>query len=136
MIALFMYVGTVPVLAVVGSFVRSTATGIPDILAWILLVVAVADYGVSLSLEGYLLSEPRLRQTAQRRPSGRPEGAAVIVAVITSAFGVSIAIYGLLLGLLSFATWPWYFYGLAALHGIHLQLRWDRYEDAVRKASR
>ena len=102
-------------------------------LGWIVLAVGIADYGASLLLERYFLSVKLVKESpASVRVA---EGRAALFAIGTASFGVTIAVYGLILYLLSFNTWAWYLYGLSALHGIHLQLRWDRYEEAVRRAT-
>ena len=132
-ISLCMYGATVTY-AYIGSVTHlPPVSGIPDSLPWLLLGVAVIEYPVSLFLERLMLSEKRFRKY-EGAPAGTAEGAAVAAAIVVSAYGVSFAVYGLVLALLSFAVWPWWFYGFAALHGIHLHLRWDRYEEADRRA--
>jgi hypothetical protein len=120
----------------IGSAVKTPlATGLPEFLPWLILGVAIVDYAASLLLESQLLGERRLRTVATQQSGGSISAAVIVPAIVVSAFGVSIAVYGLVLGLIGFWPWPWYFYGLAALHGIHLQLRWDRYEEAARRAA-
>jgi len=131
-ISAMMYLGSLAAYIVVGLVVKpASVIGIPGILPWLLLAVAIADYGVSLGLEGVLLRGKGWSKSAPGAAPRTAEGRASTTAIIVSAFGVSIAVYGVVIALLSFAKWPWLFYGLCLLHGIHLQLRWDRYEEAA-----
>jgi hypothetical protein len=133
-IALLMYL-SVPVYAVVGEVAKlQRVSHAPSIVAWALFAVAIADYLLSLLFEAKLLSGQWTRQSAPASPPRPSRSTPVAAAIIVSTFGVSIAIDGLVLRFLSFSTWPWYLYGLSILHGIHLQLRWDRYEEADRRA--
>ncbi|HUT74405.1 MAG TPA: hypothetical protein VM221_06185 [Armatimonadota bacterium] len=102
------------------------------LLGWAMLGVGVAGYAVSLFMEGLLLSEGWGR-TAEGITPQTAESRVGVAAIIISAFGASLAVYGLVLTWLSFPTFAWYLYGLCAIHGIHLHLRWDRYEEAVRR---
>jgi hypothetical protein len=103
------------------------------LLGWAMLGVGIADYAVSLFMEGLLLSEKGWRKAAEGIAPQTAESRVAGTAIIISAFGGSLAVYGLVLARLSFPTFAWYLYGLCAVHGIHLHLRWDRYEEAVRR---
>jgi hypothetical protein len=132
-ISAMMYLGALAACVVVGAMLKPRpVSGLPQILPWLLLVVAVADYGVSLAIEGVLLSG-KGGKAAPGTLSAAPEGRAATATIVVSAFGVSIGIYGIVLAFLSLPRWSWAFYALCLLHGIHLQLRWDRYEEAARR---
>jgi len=104
------------------------------IFPWIMVGVGIADYVVSLAIEGSLLGPPSSRGSDRAMSAGLGDQRAATVAIIVSAVGASIAIYGLVLALLGFGKEAGLLYGLGALHGIHLQLRWDRYEEATQRA--
>lgn len=91
--------------------------------------------GMSLATARIILSEKGWKPGAAAANQAA-EPRAATAAIIVSALGVSLAVYGVVLALLSLTTFAWYLYGLCAVHGIHLQLRWDRYEEAARRASR
>lgn len=133
-VSALMYASILGFIYVSAAIKLPRTNGVPSFLPWVLLAVAILEYMASLILEAQLIREGKLRETARTMSAGSLESAAIVPAVVISAFGVSIAVYGMVLGLLGYWPWPWYFYGLGALHGIHLQLRWDRYEEAVRRA--
>jgi len=127
LVVLLIYVVCLIVFPPLGRLLGSQARMPPDglrLLSLVLTVVAVAEYGSSLFLEQNLLSG---RSSAAGSPS--PAAAAIIVA----SLGASIAIYGFVLALLGAARWSMFFYALALLHGLHLGLRWYRYERAARE---
>lgn len=102
----------------------------PDLLLWVLAGTAAISYIVSLALETAMLGGARLR----RSPTGA-EATASGVAIMVAAYGVAIGIYGVVLGFLAMDAWCWYFYAAAVIHGLHQQLRWDKYEEAVSRAT-
>lgn len=121
-----MYVGPLVTFQFVGRAVRPPTSLEPQtlgVLAAVLAVVGVTDYGLSLFLEGWLLRKAR---------DGNSPGSAVTAAFVVSALGVSLAIYGLVLTLLGSRKWGSMFYAACVLHGLHLMVRWPRYERAVR----
>jgi hypothetical protein len=90
-----------------------SAQPIPGIFTQVLGLVAVADYIASLWVEKSVLA---------RAPQGQ-----TVAPIITAAFGVSIAIYGIIVWLLgAAAAWFWGFVGLAALHWFHSAVRWSK----------
>jgi hypothetical protein len=126
-IATLMYVVALVAFQLVGRLVavpvELDATTI-KLLAYVLLVVGITDYGLSLFLEGKLL--------ARARAGGVQVASAVVsAALIVSALGVSLAVYGLVLTLLGSPTWGALFYMLCAIHGLHLIIRWPSYASAA-----
>jgi hypothetical protein len=126
-IATMMYVVSLVVFQlvgrVVGSPVRLDSTTL-TVLAYVLLAVGIADYGLSLFLEKKLL--------AKARGGAEDVSSSVVSAALTvSALGVSLAVYGLVLTLLGTRAWGAVFYVLCALHGLHLMLRWPAYVRAA-----
>jgi len=75
-----------------------------------------------------LLVERRL--LAQARDAGAPQSV-VTAAVVTAAFGASLAVYGLVVTVLGAPAWGAAFYVLCAVHGLHLMIRWPSYAQAV-----
>jgi len=135
-IAVSMYVLTIPAFIIVAHVVEMPrVSGLPEFFPWLLLGIAIAEYVASLLIEGFMLEEKRLRGQIDRMPGSTIGAAVARVAIVTASFGDSIAVFGLVIALLAPGTAQWYLFGLAALHGIHLQLRWDRYEEAARRAS-
>lgn len=129
-IAIAMYGSPLIAFPYVGRYVRPEVTVTPEtlrVLALVLGAVAVADYAISLWLETKLLA----RVQADGRVSR-----AVTAIVIVAAFGVSLGVYGLVLSLLGARGWGAAFYVLCAAHGLHLLLRWPRYERAAEGALR
>ncbi|UCC67044.1 MAG: hypothetical protein JSV79_07790, partial [Armatimonadota bacterium] len=92
------------------------------VVTLVLGTVAAVDYVLSLVLEQRLLA---------RRAAGG-HSPVVTAAVLVAAFGVSLAVYGLVLTLLGEPKWGALLYVLCALHGLHLMIRWPRYERVVR----
>lgn len=92
------------------------------LLPRVLLLLAISEYGISLFLE-------RLGLTQAARARGGL-GAAT-AAIVAAAFGASFAVYGLVLTLLGQAAWSALFYLLCLIHGLHLAMRWARYEQAA-----
>ena len=108
---------------VVDSPVRLDSTTL-TVLAYVLLAVGIADYGLSLFLEKKLL-------TKAGSGAGGASDSVVSAALIVSALGVSLAVYGLVLTLLGTRAWGAVFYVLCSLHGLHLMLRWPEYVRAA-----
>jgi len=91
---------------------RGTLAPELQVLPPILLAVAVADYAASLFVER------SIRAGGPQRQSVAP--------IITAAFGVSIAVYGMVVWLLGASSgWFWLFVTIAALHWFHSALRWQ-----------
>ena len=125
-IVTMMYVGPLVVFQFVGRAIRPSPSLDPQtlgILAAVLAVVGIMDYGLSLFLERWLLGRPR---------SGGSVAPVVSAAFIVSALGASLAVYGLVLTLLGAPWWGAMLYVACAFHGFHLMVRWPRYERAVR----
>ena len=94
------------------------------VLAAALGLIGIVDHGVSLFLEAKMLA--RVQSGAGDRRSG-----VVSAAVVVSAFGASLAVYGLVLTLLGAPVWGAAFYVLCAAHGLHLMIRWPSYQRAA-----
>jgi hypothetical protein len=122
-----MYVGPLVVFPYIGRYVEPGVTLDAEmlrVLGLVLGVVGLADYGVSLWLERLMLR--------RAREAGEAAGKTVAsTAIIVAALGVSLAVYGLVLTLLGAPGWGTAFYVLCAAHGLHLLLRWPRYESAA-----
>jgi hypothetical protein len=97
------------------------------VLVYVLLAVGIVDYGLSLFLERKLLGKAH---------SGGADASSAVVsaALIVSALGVSLAVYGLVLTLLGAPAWGAVFYVLCAIHGLHLIIRWTDYARAAERA--
>jgi hypothetical protein len=126
-IATLMYVVALVVFQLVGRLVavpvELDATTM-RVLAYALLAVGIMDYGLSLFLERKLL--------ARARAGGAQAASSVVpAALIVSALGVSLAVYGLVLTLLGAPAWGAVFYMLCAVHGLHLIIRWPDYARAA-----
>jgi hypothetical protein len=127
LIATMMYVGPLVTFPWIGRLVKVGASLDPKVLpvlAAVLLVVGVVDYGASLLLEGKLLAQAR-----ERGPQG-----IIAAATVTAAFGASLAVYGLVLTLLGARTWGSVLYVLCAVHGLHLIVRWPSYTQAAEQS--
>ena len=131
LIAALLYVVPLVVFPMVGKAIQGSggvdAATLP-MLAVMLWLVGVVDYGVSLFLEGKMLRQAR----ALGGKSGRASVATALILV--SAFGASLAVYGLLLTYLGSPSHGGMFYVLCAVHGLHLLIRWPRYERAVEES--
>jgi len=127
LIAALLYAVPLVVFPMVGKAIQGSAGVDADTLPVLVValgLVGIADYGVSLFLEGKLLKQARLAG-----PSGRPS---VVTAVtLVSAFGASLAVYGLVLTFLGAPSYGGMCYVLCAVHGLHLLIRWPRYERAL-----
>ncbi len=97
------------------------------VLAYVLLAVGVVDYGLSLLLERWLLAKAR-------SSAGGASTAVVSAALVVSALGVSLAVYGLVVTLLGAPAWGALLYILCAVHGLHLIIRWPEYQRAAEMA--
>jgi F0F1-type ATP synthase membrane subunit c/vacuolar-type H+-ATPase subunit K len=95
------------------------------ILVPALLFVGVTDYVISLLVEARLL--------AQAREAGARQSV-VTAAIVTAAFGASLAVYGLVVTLLGAPAWGGAFYVLCAVHGLHLMMRWPSYAAAAEQS--
>jgi len=88
-----------------------------QVLAPVLALVALADYGASLWMERFMRARGPQQQAA--------------IPVVTAAFGVAIAIYGMIVWLLGASPgWFWFFVGLAAVHWFHSAVRWQNVQPA------
>ncbi|MFB3882661.1 MAG: hypothetical protein ACE149_15450 [Armatimonadota bacterium] len=126
LIATLMYVGPLVAFPWIGRFVKVGEPLGPNslpVLGAVLLVVGIVDYGLSLFLEAKLLG-----QASERGPQG-----VVAAAVVTAAFGASLAVYGLVLTILGAAVWGSVLYVLCAVHGLHLMVRWPSYAAAAER---
>jgi len=94
------------------------------LLTAVLGLVGIVDYGVSLFLEAKMLA--RVQSGASDRRSGIISAAALV-----SAFGASLAVYGLVLTFLGAPVWGAAFYVLCAAHGLHFMTRWPNYQRAA-----
>ena len=126
LIATLMYAGPLVIFPWVGRFVKTGMALGPKALAVLapaLLFVAVTDYVISLFVEARLLGQARDAGVA-----GKP---VITAAVITSAFGASLAVYGLVVTMLGAPAWGSVFYVLCGVHGLHLMMRWPQYAAGV-----
>jgi len=95
-----------------------------NMLPPILALVAIVDYAASLFVERSM------------RNKGLPAQANAIP-IVTAAFGVSIAVYGIIAWLLgASAGWLWFFVALAALHWFHSAVRWLNWQSGPDASSR
>ena len=127
LMAALLYAGPLVVFPMVGRAIQGSGgveAGTLGVLTVALGLVGITDYGVSLFLEAKLLERARAAG-----PSGRPS--VVTAAILVSAFGASLAVYGLVLTFLGAPSWGAIFYILCAVHGLHLVIRWPRYERAA-----
>jgi hypothetical protein len=126
LIATVMYAGPLVVLPWVGRFATAGNVANPKVLGVlvpVLVFVAVTDYVISLLVEAKVL--------AQARDVAGPKKPVITAAAVTSAFGASLAVYGLVVTMLGAAAWGAAFYVLCAVHGLHLMIRWPRYAAAA-----
>ena len=127
LLATLIYVVPLVVFPIVGRMVKVAVLRDPEalrVLAAVLGVAAVVDYGISLFLEKKML--------ASARGGGAGAGNTVVTAaVVVAAFGASLAVYGLVLTILGAPGWGAVMYILCATHGLHLIIRWPRYERAI-----
>ena len=127
LIAMLVYAGPLVVFPIVGRAAKASVSvdaEVLPVLAAVLGVVGVVDYGLSLFIEEKML--------ARARSGGRQSQNAILAtAVVVAAFGATLAVYGLVLTLLGAPGWGSAFYVLTAAHGLHLVLRWPRYERAA-----
>lgn len=142
-IVTFMYVVPLVVFPFVPRFVRADldvdATTLST-LSVVLLVVGLADYGVSLFMERLLLAKARPTGDAGRADGVSAGGFGAVSPVVTAALvvgglGVSLAVYGLVLTLLGARVWGAVLYVLCCVHGFHLLTRWPRYSRAAEGAA-
>ena len=127
LIAALLYAVPLVVFPMVGKAIQGSGAVDADTLPVLVVafgLVGIVDYGVSLFLEAKLLKQARLAG-----PSGRPS--VVTAVMLVSAFGASLAVYGLVLTFLGAASWGAMFYVLCAVHGLHLLMRWPRYGRAL-----
>jgi hypothetical protein len=96
-------------------------------LSYVLLLVSVVDYGVSLFVERLLLAKARPGAGSAGALTSPGSATVVTTALIVGAFGASLAVCGLVLTLLGARTWGAVLYVLCALHGLHLLTRWPAY---------
>lgn len=127
LMAALLYAVPLVVFPMVGKAIQGSGGVDADTLAMLVVVlglVGIVDYGVSLFLEAKLLKRARLAG-----PSGR--NSVVTAVILVSAFGASLAVYGLVLTFLGAPSYGAMFYVLCAVHGLHLLIRWPRYERAL-----
>jgi len=125
-IALAMYFCGLVVYPVIGAVVRlpnPTSAETLRVLGPVLLGVGVVDYIMSLAIEGMAL--------AQARKAASPRGNVARTAIVTGAFGESLAVFGLILTFLGARSWGTLLYGLCFVHGVHLMLRWPNFEQVA-----
>ncbi len=130
LVVISMYLTALVALPLIGRFAKthiSVGAGALAAVTAALLVAGIAEYGMSLWLEGKLLA--RARSGAARRGQH-----VVAAAVVVAALGESLAIYGLVLTLLGVPAWGAALYLLCAAHAFHLFLRWPRYVSAAEGA--
>ena len=129
-VATLIYVVPLVVFPIVGRMVKVNATVDAEslrVLALVLGVGGVADYGISLFLEQRML--------ARGETDGTKAASAVFsTAAVVASFGASLAVYGLVLTLLGAPGWGAALYVLCAAHGLHLVIRWPRYARAAEGA--
>ena len=128
LIAALLYTVPLVVFPMVGKAIQGSDGVDADTLPVVVVafgLVGIADYGVSLFLEGKLLRQAR----ALGGPSGR--SSVVTAVIVVSAFGASLAVYGLVLTFLGAPGYGGMFYVLCAVHGLHLLIRWPRYGRAL-----
>lgn len=121
-IALAIYLTGLVVYPVIGMLVKVNEKASPEtlrILPLVFLGLAVVSYVVSLVVESLILGQARAKGNA---------ASAASAAIVTSAFGESIAILGLILALLGAGAWSVVLYALCAAHGLHLMVRWPNFE--------
>ena len=128
LIATMMYVAPLVAFPWIGRLAKvgaSLDSKVLPVLAAALLVVGIVDYGASLFLEAKLLGQAR---------DARAPQSVVTAAVVTAAFGASLAVYGLVLTLLGARTWGSVLYVFCAVHGLHLIVRWPNYTQAAEQS--
>ena len=120
-LALAMYFGGLVTYPFAGAPVKvppQLSADVMRVLPLILLGVGVVDYVFSLIIESMIL--------AQARKTGTPNGAAT-AAIVSAAFGESLAIFGFVLTLGGAGTWGVVLYALCFIHGVHLMIRWPSF---------
>jgi len=125
LIATLLYAAPLVIFPWIGRTAKVSTSLDPKVLGILvpaLLFVGVTDYVISLLVERRLL--------AQARDAGAPRSV-VTAAVVTAAFGASLAVYGLVVTVLGAPAWGAAFYVLCAVHGLHLMIRWPSYAQAV-----
>jgi len=125
-LAVAMYLAGLVIYPVIGVSVKPMGEVDPEVLRLLgplFLVVAVADYAVSLVLERIMLARARARAGGA--------AAAFTTVLIVSACGESLAVFGLVIHLLGSPNWALALYSLCAVHGLHLMMRWPEYEAAA-----
>lgn len=125
-IAVAMYLAGLVIYPVIGVSVKPMTNVDPEVLRLLgplFLVVAVADYAVSLVLERIMLARARARAGGA--------AAAFTTVLIVSACGESLAVFGLVIHLLGSPNWALALYSLCAVHGLHLMIRWPEYDAAA-----
>ena len=128
LIAALLYAVPLVVFPMVGKAIQGSGAVDADTLPVLVVafgLVGIVDYAVSLFLEGKMLR--------QARAVGGQSGRSSVVTAVTlvSAFGASLAVYGLVLTFLGAPSYGGMFYVLCAVHGLHLLIRWPRYERAA-----
>lgn len=121
-VVLAAYLAGLVIYPLVGVLVKPVVSLPPELLrllSMILLCAAVTLYIVSLIVEAMILARARRAENS---------GGAATAAVITGAFGESIALFGLVLALLGAGSWGALLYGLCFVHGVHLMIRWPNLE--------
>ena len=126
-IATLLYVVPLVAFPILGRMVKLQAALKPEVLrllGLVLLVVAILNYANSLFLEHKMLA-----QAAALRAQTQVLTAAIVV----GAMGAALAVYGLGITLLGAPAWGAALYVMCAAHGLHLLIRWPRYEQAAKQ---
>jgi hypothetical protein len=124
-IAIAIYFSGLVVYPIIGAMVKATPT-LPveamRMLPLVLLGAATVGYVLSLIFEGMIL--------AHAKKANNPSGAANAV-IVSAAFGETLAIGGLVLTLLGAGSWGIVLYALCFIHGVHLAIRWPKFEEVA-----
>jgi hypothetical protein len=121
-----MYFCGVVVYPTVGALVKPPSHPDPDLLPFlpllpkVLLAAALVVYVGSLWVEKEMLCRARRRRAPLE---------ASYAALVVSACGEAISVFGLMLSLSGTGSWSPIFYGLCLAHGVHLALRWSSYQE-------
>ena len=125
-IVLSMYFCGVVVYPTVGALVKPPSHPDPDLMPFlpflpkVLLAAALVVYVGSLWVEKEMLHRARRRRAPLE---------ASYTALVVSALGEAISVFGLVLTFAGIPGWSPIFYGLCLAHGVHLALRWSSYQE-------
>ena len=93
-------------------------------MGFVFIGVGIVDYIISLVLESNGLRKARANHQI---------GGLATTGVLTGAFGTSLGVYGIILASFQVSQYDIILFGLCALHGIHLLLRWPNYVEIARE---